>query len=130
MQKTWDEMREALYAPRPPREKKAREPKVSPIKVPATDEDKANIAKLVRCTFLPASFDKRFVRDIYSQLANSGEITEKQRAYLVKLVYKYRRQNTMSAIAIIASVGCIVLATVLVVSASMLSSQISQRDQD
>ena len=31
-------------------------------------------------------------RDLDSQLANSGEITEKQRAYLVKLVHKYRRQ--------------------------------------
>ena len=36
----------------------------------------------------------------------------------------------MTTIAIIAGVGCIVLATVLVVSACMLSSRISQRDQD
>jgi len=36
MQKSWDEMREALYTPRPPREKKAREPKVSPIKAIAS----------------------------------------------------------------------------------------------
>ena len=85
-------MREALYAPPPAKEKRAREPEVLTIKVPATDEDKANIAKLVRCTFLPGSFDKRFARDIDSQLANSCEITEKQRAYLVKLVHKYRRQ--------------------------------------
>ena len=92
MSPTWDEMREVLYAPRPPREKKAREPKVPTVKVPATDEDRANIAKLVRCTFLPASFDKRFARDLNSQLANGGEITEKQRAYLVKLIHKYRRQ--------------------------------------
>ena len=92
MQKTWDEMREALYAPPPPKEKRAREPKVLTIKVPATDEDKANIAKLVPCRFLPGSFDKRFARDLDSQLSNSGEITEKQRTYLVKLIYKYRRQ--------------------------------------
>jgi len=92
MQKTWDEMREALYAPPPPKENRVREPKALAVKVPATSEDRANIAKLVRCIFLPASFDKRFVRDLYSQLANSGEITEKQRAYLAKLVHKYRRQ--------------------------------------
>jgi len=85
-------MREALYAPPPPKEKRAREPKVLTIKVPATDEDKANIAKLVPCRFLPGSFDKRFARDLDSQLSNSGEITEKQRTYLVKLIYKYRRQ--------------------------------------
>jgi len=69
-----------------------REPKVPTVKVLATDEDRANIAKLVPCRFLPGSFDKRFARDLDSQLANSGEITEKQRAYLVKLVHKYRRQ--------------------------------------
>ena len=92
MSPTWDEMREALYQPCPPREKKVAEPKAPAVKVSATDEDRTNISKLVRCTFLPASFDKRFVKNIASQLANSGEITEKQRAYLVKLVYKYRRQ--------------------------------------
>ena len=91
MQKSWDEMREALHKPRPPQEKKVWEPKVLAVKVPATDEDRASIEKLSHCRFVPASFDKRFVRGMASQIS-SGEITEKQRAYLVKLIHKYRRQ--------------------------------------
>lgn len=43
---------------------------------------------LAACTFLPGSFDKRFVRDIQGQTA----LTEKQRALLHKTFYRYRRQ--------------------------------------
>jgi hypothetical protein len=49
---------------------------------------------LNECTFLPASFDKSFVRSIYS-IAHSTptvELTPKQAAYLEKITYRYRRQ--------------------------------------
>jgi len=45
---------------------------------------------LLQCTFLPGSFDKRFVK----QLPNwqDREMTEKGRAMMLKLFQKYRRQ--------------------------------------
>lgn len=48
---------------------------------------------LARCTFLPGSFDKRFVRTI----AGATALTEKQRALFHKLFYRYRRQIGLSA---------------------------------
>jgi len=49
------------------------------------------IAKsLLRCTFLPGSFDKRFVRQLPGWF--DRPMTEKGRALMVKLLYKYRRQ--------------------------------------
>ena len=49
---------------------------------------------LGRCTFLPASWDKRFARDMASaaQHAPASEITDRQRAHLLRLCHKYRRQ--------------------------------------
>lgn len=57
-------------------------------------EQKQKIQALNRCTFLPASYPKRFVRDIYSmsQSEPDKELSEKQAAYLDKLYYMYRRQ--------------------------------------
>ncbi len=47
-----------------------------------------------KVTFLPASFDKRFSRDLYylAKADPEKELTEKQRAYLFKLLHKYRKQ--------------------------------------
>lgn len=45
-------------------------------------------------TFLPGSYDKRFVADLSGQ-ANSNPdkpLTERQAIFLEKLCYKYRRQ--------------------------------------
>jgi hypothetical protein len=60
-----------------------------------TDYERGLIRKLWTCSFLPGSFDKRFVRSLYSQIAQSAEqpeLTNKQHAYLAKLEHKYRRQ--------------------------------------
>lgn len=52
------------------------------------------LSLLSGCTFLPGSFDKRFMRDL-SALPDkqTKELTEKQNRCLWKLVYKYRRQH-------------------------------------
>ena len=58
-------------------------------------DDEAAIAKALEiCTFLPASWDKRFARDMAFAAKNSPErvLTEKQRASLLRLAIKYRRQ--------------------------------------
>lgn len=49
---------------------------------------------LTCCRFLPASFDKRFVRNVCEPLvhAQRTSITVKQWAWLWRLAYKYRRQ--------------------------------------
>ena len=49
---------------------------------------------LVPCTFQPGSFPKRFVRDLNSIVdKETRELTEKQKRYLWKLVYQYRKQH-------------------------------------
>jgi hypothetical protein len=59
-----------------------------------TDEQRQKIRDLARCTFLPASYPKRFVRDMESLLSvePSPELSEKQATYLDKLHHMYRRQ--------------------------------------
>lgn len=52
------------------------------------------LSLLSGCTFLPGSFDKRFVRDLSSLPDKEAkELTDKQKRYLWKLVYKYRKQH-------------------------------------
>jgi hypothetical protein len=46
---------------------------------------------LRRCTFMPGSWDKRFVRDLASK-PEDAELTEKQQEWVEKMAYKYRRQ--------------------------------------
>lgn len=50
------------------------------------------IAQLSRCTFLPGSFDKRFVRDM-ADLGIYDVLTEKQALCLHRLAYHYRKQR-------------------------------------
>lgn len=60
-----------------------------------TPEQIRAIKMLSRCTFLPASFDKRFVRSMVDK-ANDPEptpLTPKQDALLWRMVHRYRRQH-------------------------------------
>lgn len=54
--------------------------------------ERSMLAALARCTFLPGSFEKRFVRDISGVTA----LTERQRALFHKIFYRYRRQMNLS----------------------------------
>ncbi len=49
------------------------------------------INELSACTFLPGSYQKRFVRDL-STKPDDYELSEKQTAFLEKLHYMYRKQ--------------------------------------
>ena len=49
------------------------------------------IQRLRKCVLSPASFDKRFIRDLASY-AIGMELSAKQAAYLEILHYRYRRQ--------------------------------------
>lgn len=54
-------------------------------------EQYQKIQALKRCTFLPGSYQKRFVRDM-SAKPEDFELSEKQAVYVDKLYYMYRRQ--------------------------------------
>lgn len=56
-----------------------------------TPEQYVKIHALSLCTFLPASYEKRFVRDMCS-LPFDSELSEKQTAFLNKLYHRYREQ--------------------------------------
>jgi hypothetical protein len=56
-----------------------------------TDDERAAVAGLWRCTFLPGSWDKRFARAL-AQRDASKPLSDKQRDWLWRLVWKYRRQ--------------------------------------
>lgn len=45
---------------------------------------------LARCTFLPASSQKRFARDVAA--IPLAKVTERQRRYVIQLCWRYRRQ--------------------------------------
>lgn len=59
-----------------------------------TEEQSLRAQALERCTFLPASTDKRFVRDMAarSRTAHPPALTDRQAAYLTRLAWRYRRQ--------------------------------------
>lgn len=44
----------------------------------------------VRC--LPATFDKRFTRNVCQMAKEDKELTESQRELIYRLLYKYRKQ--------------------------------------
>lgn len=64
--------------------------KVKVERIPLTDDQKKAIASLARCTFLPGSFEKRFARDMASQVEEG--LTPKQYAFARDLIFKYRKQ--------------------------------------
>ena len=57
-----------------------------------TPEQRAKVQQLIRCTFLPGSYQKRFVQDLHARLEDDTPLTEKQAAYLDKLHHMYRKQ--------------------------------------
>jgi hypothetical protein len=59
------------------------------------------IAKaLAACRFLPASWDKRFARDMAAMATNrpDRDFTDRQLAHLLRLAHKYRRQISASVL--------------------------------
>ena len=56
-----------------------------------TETERRAFLALNGCTFLPGSYDKRFARS-FSNPPADYELSEKQRAFLWKLVWKYHRQ--------------------------------------
>lgn len=57
------------------------------------------IEMLGRCSLLPGSYDKRFIKAINAYPENH-RLSAKQRALMWKLVVKYRRQSTVGANAV------------------------------
>lgn len=57
-----------------------------------TDQQQKWVQQLARCSFLPGSYEKRFVRDLEGY-APDKELTEKQAAFLEKIAYRYRVQR-------------------------------------
>lgn len=55
-----------------------------------TELEKKIANSLQFCSFLPGSFDKRFVKQLH--IWADRDMTEKGRAYMLNLLYKYRRQ--------------------------------------
>lgn len=50
------------------------------------------IMRLSRCTFLPGSSEKRFVRQMVARANENKPLTEKQLMYLGQIRYRYRKQ--------------------------------------
>lgn len=57
-----------------------------------TIEQRKMLTILRGCTFLPGSYDKRFVRNI-SALPDDCELTENQAMLIPVLFHRYRRQH-------------------------------------
>ena len=71
-----------------------------PPRSPLDDTDRLLIKHLRRCSFVPASYDKRFARSmghIADQVA--GQLTARQRSCLSALVFRYRRQIDNAVVA-------------------------------
>jgi hypothetical protein len=60
---------------------------------PMTSTERLLAKALVRCIFVVGCADKRFARDM-AGISDSAQavLTERQRAYLLKLSHRYRRQ--------------------------------------
>lgn len=62
-------------------------------RTPMTEREQDAARALSKCTYLPGSFEKRFARDMASHASSeSPQITERQRTWLWKQVFRYRRQ--------------------------------------
>ncbi len=63
-----------------------------------TPEQRAKLARLARCRFLPGSWDKRFVRDLQGLAVDCEaadevpQITLAQAEQIDRLYHRYRRQ--------------------------------------
>jgi hypothetical protein len=60
-------------------------------KLPFDGELREQINALARCTMLPGSWDKRFVRDLQA-FPDGCRITPRQAEMISKLLHRYRRQ--------------------------------------
>lgn len=47
---------------------------------------------LGNCRFAPATWDKRFAFSVSGKAERGGELTETQREWIYRLLYKYRKQ--------------------------------------
>ena len=56
-----------------------------------TDEQKICLA-LGTCRYLPGTFDKRLGNNLCSQASTNQLITESQKEWMYRLLYKYRKQ--------------------------------------
>jgi hypothetical protein len=62
-------------------------------KQPMTPEQRSKADLLRHCTFLPASFEKRFARDMYALSQHEdAALSAKQAAFLDKCYWRYRKQ--------------------------------------
>lgn len=59
-----------------------------------TPEEIKTALALRKCTFLPGSYEKRFVASMASiaECNSTIELSEKQKAYLAKVKHRYRKQ--------------------------------------
>ena len=69
--------------------------KPSATRLPITDAQREQIRLLAGCTFLPASWDKRFVRALKAEEArgDAATLTDSQCEWLDRLTHRYRRQH-------------------------------------
>lgn len=56
-----------------------------------TDLEKKVLNRLANATFLPGSFDKRFIRNMAATWTER-DLTVKGRDYLLKMLHRYKRQ--------------------------------------
>jgi hypothetical protein len=64
-----------------------------PQRLPMTETEKDMLHRLSRCTFLPGSWEKRFVRNLhFTARSKKPTISPKQREWLVEIAYRYRNQ--------------------------------------
>jgi hypothetical protein len=67
------------------------------------------ICELNQVTFLPGTWDKKFVRSVFRQFSDNPDkpLSEKQRHWVYRLAYKYRQQlNYVTLVAIQIEAWC------------------------
>jgi len=64
-----------------------------------TQTEKDMLLGLSKCTFLPGSWEKRFVRNLhFTARSKKPTISTKQREWLVEIAHRYRKQLERLAI--------------------------------
>ena len=62
-------------------------------RLPITQTEKDMLLSLSKCTFLPGSWEKRFVRNLhFTARSKKPTISPKQREWLVEIAHRYRNQ--------------------------------------
>lgn len=80
-------------------------PKAKAVRHPITPEQQEKLRRLASARFLPGSWDKRFVRQIWGGVSLAEEeggipeITAAQAEWIDKLFQKYRRQTQRTPLA-------------------------------